>query len=95
MNILYKIYQFFVVLPTGLVATVLCALAVMPLEYKLAALLLALVRYAVVLFEVRRIAQRLGETGLLGRYFLYDLLSPLWEGLLRLRLLRRDERVWR
>ncbi len=43
-------------------ATVVCALAVMPPEYKLAALLLALVRYAVVLFEVRRIAQRLGET---------------------------------
>ena len=75
--------------------TVLCALAVMPLEYKLAALLLALIRYAVVLFEVRRIARRLGETGLLGRYFLYDLTSPLWEGLLGLQLLRRDERVWR
>ena len=75
--------------------TVLCALAVMPLEYKLAALLLALIRYAVVLLEVRRTAQRLGETGILGRYFLYDLLSPLWAALLGLQLLRRDERVWR
>lgn len=75
--------------------TVLCALAVMPLEYKLAALLLALIRYAVVLLEVRRTAQRLGETGLLGRYFLYDLTSPLWAALLGLQLLRRDERVWR
>ena len=75
--------------------TVLCALAVMPLEYKLAALLLALIRYAVVLLEVRRTAQRLGETGILGRYFLYDLLSPLWAALLGLQLQRRDERVWR
>lgn len=75
--------------------TVLCALAVMPLEYKLAALLLALIRYAVVLLEVRRTAQRLGETGILGRYFLYDLLSPLWAALLGLQLLQRDERVWR
>lgn len=75
--------------------TVLCALAVMPLEYKLAALLLALIRYAVVLLEVRRTAQRLGETGILGRYFLYDLMSPLWAALLGLQLLRRDERVWR
>ena len=74
---------------------VLCALAVMPLESKLAALLLALIRYAVVLLEVRRTAQRLGETGILGRYFLYDLLSPLWAALLGLQLLRRDERVWR
>ena len=75
--------------------TVLCALAVMPVEYKIAAALLLVIRYAAVLFSVRRMAKRLGEEGLLGRYFLYDLLSPLWAALLRLQLLRRDERVWR
>ena len=60
-------------------ATVVCALAVMPPEYKLAALLLAVIRYVVVAFEVRRIARRLGEGGIAGRYFIYDLLGPLWE----------------
>lgn len=47
-------------------ATVVCALAVMPPEYKLAALLLAVIRYVVVAFEVRRIARRLGEAALQG-----------------------------
>ena len=46
-------------------------------------------------FEVRRIAVRLGEEGITGRYFLYDLLSPLWAALLGVMLLRRDDRVWR
>ena len=64
--------------------TVLCALAVMPWEYAAAAGALALVRYAVVAIQVRRIARRLGERGLVARYFLYDLL-----------LLRKDQRVWR
>lgn len=73
----------------------LCALAVMPAEYKIAVAALLLVRYAVVFLEVRRIAQRLGEGGLMGLYFLYDLLSPLWEAALALGMLRRDDRVWR
>ncbi len=74
---------------------VICALAVMPAEYKLAAALLLLVRYVVVALEVRRIARRLGEEKLVGRYFLYDLLSPLWAFVVGLMLLRKDERVWR
>ena len=76
-------------------ATVVCALAVMPPEYKLAALLLAVIRYVVVAFEVRRIARRLGEGGIAGRYFIYDLLGPLWAAALGAMLLRRDNRVWR
>lgn len=75
--------------------TAACALAVMPAEYKLAALLLVIVRYAVVVAEVRRIARRLGEQGIAGRYFLYDLLSPAWAAVVSLLLLRKDERVWR
>ena len=76
-------------------ATVVCALAVMPPEYKLAALLLAVIRYVGVAFEVRRIARRLGEGGIAGRYFIYDLLGPLWAAALGAMLLRRDNRVWR
>ena len=76
-------------------ATVACALAVMPPEYKLAALLLLIIRYVVVALEVRRVARRLGEGGIAGRYFIYDLLSPLWAAALWVMLLRRDNRVWR
>lgn len=76
-------------------AAVVCAAAVMPPEYKIAALALLVVRYAVTAVEVRRIARRLGEEGIAGRYFIYDLLSPLWALLLWVRLLRKDDRVWR
>ncbi|MEG1886308.1 MAG: glycosyltransferase [Alistipes sp.] len=75
--------------------TVFCALIVMPVEYKLAALLLLLIRYVVVVVEVRRLAKRLGEKHIIGGYLAYDLLSPwyaLWLGIV---LLRRDDRVWR
>lgn len=75
--------------------TALCALAVMPVEYKLAAMLLVLVRYVIVEIEVHRVARRLGESGIVGRYFIYDLLSPLWAAVLGLSLLRKNTRVWR
>ncbi len=79
----------------SLFATALCAIVIMPVEYKTAVALLLLLRYVVVAIEVRRIARRLGEEGVAGRYFLYDLLGPLGMLWLRITLLRRDERVWR
>lgn len=71
------------------------ALVLMPLEYKLAAAALIVVRYVVVALEVRRIARRLGEGGMVRGYFLYDLLSPFYAVVLGLVLRRKDERVWR
>lgn len=71
------------------------ALILMPLEYKLGTAGLLLLRYAAVVFEVRRISRRLGEEGLVLRYFVYDLLSPLFGVVLNVLLLRRDDRVWR
>lgn len=76
-------------------AAVVTALAVMPLEYKLAVAVLLLIRYAVVFFTFWRITRRLGERGLRGFYFVHDLLSPLYELVLALLRLRRDNRVWR
>ncbi len=75
--------------------TTICALILMPFEYKMATVTLLLMRYGVVFIEVRRIAVRLGERGLLARYFLYDLISPLWAFALGMMLARRDDRVWR
>ncbi|WP_418992882.1 glycosyltransferase [Alistipes sp.] len=72
-----------------------CALWVMPFEYKIAAGVLLLVRYAAVVWQVRRIARRLGEGGLVRLYFLYDLFSPLWAFVLGVLLMRKDDRVWR
>lgn len=76
-------------------STSVCALVVMPPECKLAALGLLVVRYLIVVWVVWRISRRLGERGLTGRYFIYDLLSPLWAILLWVMLSRKDNRVWR
>lgn len=73
----------------------LCALAVMPPEYKIAVVALAALRYVAVCVSVWRVARRLGEGGIAGRYFLYDLVSPLWSLWLGVASLRRDDRVWR
>ena len=75
--------------------TVVCAAAVMPFEFKIAALALLVIRFLIVAIEVRRIARRLGESGMMGRYFVYDLLSPLWALALSVMLMRKDDRVWR
>ena len=71
------------------------AIAVMPLEYKLATAALVLLRSGVVFAEIWRITRRLGERGLRGAYFVYDLLSPFYEMLVALLCRRRDDRVWR
>lgn len=76
-------------------AAVVVTLVLMPLEYKLCAVGLLLLRYLAVVVEVRRIARRLGEEGIVLRYFVYDLLNPLWAAALGVLLLRRDARVWR
>ncbi|MBQ7297932.1 MAG: glycosyltransferase, partial [Alistipes sp.] len=76
-------------------AVAVLALVWMPLEYQLAVVGLVLLRYLLVWWQVRRLARRLGERGLLAGYFLYDLFSPLWSLFLGLLLLRKDRRVWR
>ncbi len=70
-------------------------MVVMPLEVKALATLLVLLRLAVVMPSVKRVAKRLGEGGLMDTYIIYDMLSPLFELLLKIKMLRRDERVWR
>lgn len=76
-------------------ALLLAMAILLPLPLQLAAVGLLLVRYLIVLLEVRRIARRLGEKKMLRLYFLYDLFSPLWVLLRSLLMMRKDERVWR
>lgn len=76
-------------------AAVLCALIFMPAEYKLAALGVLLLRYAVAVIEVRRVARRLGERGAWLKFYLYDLFSIAESCIMGLLLMRKDIRIWR
>ena len=71
------------------------AIAVMPPEFKCAAAALVAVRFITVMVVVSRTARRMGETRIMGRYLLYDLLSPLYDLALRAVMLRKDPTVWR
>lgn len=74
---------------------VLCALIFLPLELKIFAALILLLRLGIVLWSVKHLSERLGENKMVAAYPLYDffgLFSSLW---LRVILLQKDERVWR
>ncbi len=75
--------------------TVATAIAVMPLEYKIAAGALMLLRYALVFNTMRGICKRLGEQGVIARYPLHDLFGPLVSLLLGMGMLRKDPTAWR
>ncbi|MEE1098685.1 MAG: glycosyltransferase [Alistipes sp.] len=77
------------------ILSLLTAMVVLPIELKVAAIVLLLIRVLVVLIEVGRIAKRLGESGVVGSYLIYDIWRPIESLLVRLMLLRHDSRVWR
>ena len=57
-------------------AAVVTAIAVMPWEFKVAAITATLLRYFIVMFVVVRNASRLGETTLAPMHFIYDIIEP-------------------
>ncbi|MBP3482660.1 MAG: glycosyltransferase [Alistipes sp.] len=76
-------------------ASVIAAMAVMPLEYKLAAAAVTVIRYGIVAATVSRIGKRLGERGITAAYPIYDVLSPLFGIITEIMLIRKDPAVWR
>ena len=76
-------------------AAAVIALIGMPNDFRIAVGALVALRFLVVLWQVHRIARRLGERRLLVAFPIYDLLSPCWSLFLGLKLLRKDRRVWR
>lgn len=71
------------------------AMCCLPLELKLFAALLVLVRFGIVMWEIRRISKRLGESNMCRLYPIYDLMGWIGDGILSAMLIRKDERVWR
>ena len=68
----------------------------LPPELKLFAAGLLLIRFGLILFEMRRITRRLSEKGLMRAVPLYDLCSPLYEAWMAAdRKFRRSPGLWR
>ena len=57
-------------------------IAILPLELKLGAIGLLLLRYAVVVWSSRRVAHKLGERDIALKYWIYDLFGPAIEWML-------------
>ena len=74
---------------------VFTALIFMPLEFKLAALVLLLLRYLFVVLRIRSVAKRVGEKGVVWRYFIFDMFNPLLMLSLLVIMLRKDETAWK
>lgn len=73
----------------------ICAIAFMPLEYKIAVAAIVLLRYCLVLLSVNKTCNRLGERAICQYYFIHDLFAPIYAIYISAKLLRKDERVWR
>lgn len=68
----------------------------LPLEIKIVAAALLLIRFAIVVIQTARVARRLKEPGLWSVLPLYDLFSPLCEARLAIaRRLKRTPGLWR
>ncbi len=70
-------------------------IVVMPLEIKLGAIALLIIRYILVLWSSRRTAQKLGESGIALNYWIYDLLGPVLEWLLWSKKSNSTPRIWK
>ena len=73
-------------------------IVILPLELKLGAIGLLLVRYAIAVWSSRRVAHKLGERDMALKYWIYDLLGPMLEWMLwskKSRNLPNTSRIWK
>ena len=73
-------------------------IAILPLELKLGAIGLLLLRYAIAVWSSRRVAHKLGERDIALKYWIYDLLGPMLEWMLwskKSRNLPNTSRIWK
>ncbi len=73
----------------------LTTMVVMPLEVRLMALALVILRYFVVVYIARRTARKLGERNIAWRYWIFDLLGPTVEHLIATHHSQKCTSAWR
>lgn len=71
------------------------AIAVMPFEVKIAVALLMLLRYLVVLLTSYRVGRKLGESGIVSRYWIYDIVGPVIEWVIGSHDSYNTPKIWR
>ncbi len=77
-------------------ACVIAAIIIMPLEIKIAAAVLVLLRIIAVSLSIKNIAKRLGENSILAKYGIIDIVGPLYIIFVDIWLsIRREPKVWR
>lgn len=77
---------------------VIAIIVILPLELKLGAIGLLLLRYAIAVWSSRRVAHKLGERDMALKYWIYDLMGPMLEWMLwskKSRNLPNTSRIWK
>lgn len=75
-------------------ASILTAIVLMPWEFMVAALIVALLRYFIVMFVVVRNARRLGEGGVIALHFIYDIIEPALRFAIALSSHKKYKKSW-
>lgn len=75
-------------------ASIVTALIFMPWEFKIAAIIVALLRYFVIMFVVVRNCRRLGEGGIIAMHFIYDIIEPILRLTIALTSNKKHRKSW-
>ena len=75
-------------------AAVVTALVFMPWEFKVATLVVALLRYFLIMFVVVRNSRRLGESGIAPFHFIYDIIEPALRLTIALASYKKYKKSW-
>ena len=73
-------------------------IVILPLELKLGAIGLLLLRYAIAVWSSRRVAHKLGEKDMVLKYWIYDLFGPMLEWMLwckKSQTMPTTSRIWK
>ena len=72
----------------------LAIMIILPFELKIAALILALVRYLIVLLSTRKSAEKFGEKDIMLKYWIYDLIGPVIDFIIGLKQSNNSPKAW-
>ena len=71
------------------------ALVVLPLEIKLGVAALMLLRYIMVVWSSYRVGRKLGERGIVSKYWIYDIVGPVVEWIISSHDSHNTPKIWR